>query len=109
MTEALFPPDKKPGLYWVVFPDGVQAIREWTGDVWHPGAFDASFMWRVGYRLASPHPIPVPEQLDALHALKDEIVRIGAKMTDSMSAGTVLHGIVERLGQRLSVVIEGKP
>lgn len=109
MTEALFPPDKKPGLYWIAFPDGVQAIREWTGDVWHSDAFDASFMRRVGYRLASPHPIPGPEQLNALHALKEEIVQIGAEMTDSMSARTVLHGIVNRLGQRLSVVIEGKP
>ena len=72
MPDELLPPDpSKDGWYWWLrAPNGLVVPAQWRGYGWkvfgQPVAYGAQFMADQGYTLASPHPIPGPEQLDAL-------------------------------------------
>lgn len=83
MSNALFPPDQSvDACYWVTIDQPwnpytvtpwrwCKVFRCWRGDCW---MYDPEQARRDGYRLASPHPIPGPEELNALHALPADLL-----------------------------------
>lgn len=74
MNDELLPPNPSvDGWYWAtVSICGSMTPIEWRRHLWMTpiGALSPETAWRTGYRLVIPHPIPTPEQLDALHALE---------------------------------------
>lgn len=83
MVDELLPPDPSvDGWYWLTRIAGIHEAWRWlpsqrswySKNVAGSVILYAGTMARDGYRLASPHPIPGPEELDALHALPDAMV-----------------------------------
>jgi hypothetical protein len=73
MVDELLPPDpSKDGWYWVSVL-GFQIAAVWVSSTgWWMQLTDGKHMtsraaWLSGYRLASPHPIPGPEELEELY------------------------------------------
>lgn len=71
-TPALLPPDPSvPGRYWLRASNGVEVVGDFRCGSWRaigqPTFYGARFMADRGYTLASPHPIPGPAALEALH------------------------------------------
>jgi len=81
MNDGLLPPDQSvDACYWVTTdqPWNPYTVTPWRWCAvfrcWRGagGSHDPKRAWAEGYRLASPHPIPGPEELGALHdALKN--------------------------------------
>ena len=77
MAEELLPPDPSRDAYYHVITEGdarvwfwVAKNKAWTDPEW--GQFYPQDAINIAC-LASPHPIPTPEQLNALHALPDAL------------------------------------
>lgn len=95
MADALLPPDPtRKENYWLRVRD--LQPEQW---LWLPDSRNwfskntagsvvryAEGMAEDGYTLASPHPIPTAAQLDALHALVDEMVQ---KQKDDAEAANI--------------------
>lgn len=112
MTDELLPPDPtKDGFYWLAHSSGRPRVWEWCADgaegSWQRDSAvgSAHEMATWGYLLASPHPIPGPPELDALHAFQDEManeIAITRKLRDLYT----LHGAEWRRRETIAAIYE---
>ncbi len=117
MTKELLPPDpSEAATYYLTRKHGANEPWAWMPSerLWYSDSTNGSTvlypitMIVLGYRLASVHPIPGPEQLDALYALPD-------RMEHDAWGGTVREfgspaiRAAERCASMLRTTLEDKP
>lgn len=116
MTDQLLPPNpSKDGWYWVQEitqkPDVWCWKAKWRGWSLSNGILTPREAAQYGCRLASPHPIPMPEQLEALHALPDAMVRAELAASDQADPKSIAigRGAAERSAAMLRAALGAKP